>query len=195
MDIRKIFNGENFQKNGIEASSSQKSTEERKRKKYTQAEINKEVAITSDNGQTDVNTEASTSGTNFASNTREWPQFPNEEQNVQFINMNTSSNHLANQTKSTNIGSSTTKAYPKYFSYHRVTGKPVFIKKNPTAYVAVSVVAPKSPDVRSNEDLELEHELRQLKPWTHSQNLKNMESIRSRWVIDNNKERKAKSEA
>lgn len=86
------------------------------------------------------------------------------------------------------------KTYPRNFAYHRVTGHPLYhtnIDKNPKAYIAVSVIAPKPLHSRpQDEDLILENELRQLKPWTHKQNLKNMAAIRSRWVIEseNNKE-------
>ncbi|XP_068894301.1 uncharacterized protein [Tenebrio molitor] len=80
--------------------------------------------------------------------------------------------------------SSSQKTYPKTFAYHRVTGRPLYLHKNPKAYIAVSVIAPKPISTRSkDDDLILEKELRQLKPWTHNQNLKNMASLRSRWVI------------
>ncbi|XP_008195931.1 uncharacterized protein LOC103313712 [Tribolium castaneum] len=76
------------------------------------------------------------------------------------------------------------KPFPKTFAYHRVTGRPMYLQKNPKAYIAVSVIAPKYINSGTkDEDLILEKELRQLKPWTHDQNLKNMASIRSRWVI------------
>ncbi|XP_044264543.1 uncharacterized protein LOC123011250 [Tribolium madens] len=76
------------------------------------------------------------------------------------------------------------KPIPKTFAYQRVTGRPMYLQKNPKAYIAVSVIAPKYINSGTkDEDLILEKELRQLKPWTHDQNLKNMASIRSRWVI------------
>lgn len=81
--------------------------------------------------------------------------------------------------------------YPRNFAYHRVTGKPFNKDKNPKAYIAVSVIAPKPINMRTKaEDVSLENELRELKPWTHSQNLKNMEAIRSRWVIQSEENRK-----
>ncbi|XP_045476294.1 uncharacterized protein LOC123681943 isoform X2 [Harmonia axyridis] len=163
---------------------------EKSKKKYKQDEINKEVAMISDNGQPDINTGLFMNTIISTTSTKEWPTFENEESKVTFVNNELSSNAPTDRIKQADSESSTTKAYPKYFSYHRVTGKPIFINRNPKAYVAVSVVAPKSPEVHSDEDLELEDELRQLKPWTHSQNLKNMESIRSRWIIDTSKEDK-----
>ncbi|XP_044745998.1 uncharacterized protein LOC123307665 isoform X2 [Coccinella septempunctata] len=175
-------------------SKDQKTTpepmEEKSKKKYSQEEINKEVAMTSDNGQPDINTSLFMNTVVSTTSPKEWPTFGNEDSKVTFVNKDLSSNNPLDHNKLPSPDLSTTKAYPKYFSYHRVTGKPIFINRNPKAYVAVSVVAPKSPETRTDEDLELEHELRQLKPWTHSQNLRNMESIRSRWIIDTSKENK-----
>ncbi|CAG9762315.1 unnamed protein product [Ceutorhynchus assimilis] len=51
----------------------------------------------------------------------------------------------------------------KNFAYHKVTGKPAHLKKNPTAYIAVSAISPKPSE--PGEDLILETELHQLKPW------------------------------
>ncbi|GJQ66451.1 hypothetical protein Trydic_g4451 [Trypoxylus dichotomus] len=86
-------------------------------------------------------------------------------------------------------------SFPRNFAYHRVTGNPLYhnnINNNPKAYIAVSVIAPKPINDRpTDEDLVLENELRELKPWTHNQNLKNMASIRSRWVIQSDKEKAA----
>lgn len=76
-------------------------------------------------------------------------------------------------------------AYPHNFSYHRVTGQPYpsNYNKNPKAYIAVSVIAPKPMNPRSQEeDIELENELRQLKPWNHKQNVKS--DLRNRWTRD-----------
>lgn len=83
--------------------------------------------------------------------------------------------------------------YIRNLAYHRVTGNPVPYRpgmgSNPKAYIAVSVIAPKRASTRTPDDgdvddqVMLENELRQLKPWTHDQNLKNMASLRSRWVI------------
>lgn len=162
--------------------------QEKSKKKYTQEEINKEIEMTSDNGQPDINTSLFLNTVASTIPPKEWPVFDNEESKVTFVNKDFTD--IVNHIKPIKAETSTTKAYPKYFSYHRVTGKPIFINRNPKAYVAVSVVAPKTPEVHTDEDLELEHELRQLKPWTHSQNLRNMESIRSRWIIDTSKENK-----
>lgn len=83
------------------------------------------------------------------------------------------------------------KPYPKTFAYQRVTGRPMYLQKNPKAYIAVSVIAPKYINSGTkDEDMILEKELRQLKPWTHDQNLKNMASIRSRWIIQREDDRK-----
>lgn len=76
------------------------------------------------------------------------------------------------------------KGFPRNFAYHRVTGKPFNTNnksKNPKAYIAVSVIAPKP--MAKSEDVSLENELKELKPWTHKQNLRNMAAIRSRWLI------------
>ena len=83
--------------------------------------------------------------------------------------------------------------YIRNLAYHRVTGNPVPYRpgmgSNPKAYIAVSVIAPKRASTRTpdggdaDDEIMLENELRQLKPWTHDQNLKNMASLRSRWVI------------
>lgn len=90
--------------------------------------------------------------------------------------------------------------YQKNFAYHRVTGNPLThapssgSNKNPKAYIAVSVIAPKAthgqidPAAAEADDLMLENELKELKPWSHQQNLKNMADIRSRWVIQTDKE-------
>lgn len=92
-----------------------------------------------------------------------------------------------------NNGADPTKvSYPHNFAYHRVTGKPLYHhtnsnSKGPKAYIAVSVIAPKNPIER--DEMNLENELRQLKPWTHQQNLRNMADIRSKWVIQSSKER------
>ncbi|KAL3285820.1 hypothetical protein HHI36_000342 [Cryptolaemus montrouzieri] len=190
LEMHNIIHDENLQLDKKQDISAETSTDKKDKKKYTQAEINKEVAIISDNGQPDINSGLFLENPTPTSSTKGWPTFPDDISKVNFVNTAISPN-MIDQTRSSNPISSTTKAYPKYFSYHRVTGKPVFINKNPKAYVAVSVVAPKTQPVHSNEDLELEHELRQLKPWTHSQNLKNMESIRSRWVIDSERHKKA----
>ncbi|KAI4468600.1 hypothetical protein MML48_2g00014078 [Holotrichia oblita] len=86
-------------------------------------------------------------------------------------------------------------SFPRNFAYHRVTGNPLYhnnLNNNPKAYIAVSVIAPKPINDRPTDDeLILENELRELKPWTHNQNLKNMASIRSRWVIQSDKEKAA----
>ncbi|XP_049825145.1 serine/threonine-protein kinase pakG-like isoform X2 [Aethina tumida] len=79
----------------------------------------------------------------------------------------------------------------KNFAYHRVTGKPIYLNKNPKAYIAVSVIAPKTKNtaktVEKDANLDLEDELKRLKPWTHEQNLKDMETLRSRWLIKSGK--------
>lgn len=86
-------------------------------------------------------------------------------------------------------------AYPRNFAYHRVTGNPLYhnnLNSNPKAYIAVSVIAPKPINERPiDDDMVLENQLRELKPWTHNQNLKNMASIRSRWVIQSDKDKAA----
>lgn len=78
------------------------------------------------------------------------------------------------------------------FSYHRVTGLPLPYRSNydktraRNAYIAVSVIAPKSRDVRlglEKQDHLLEDELRQLKPWSHEENLSKMENIRNKWFL------------
>lgn len=134
--------------------------------------------------------------TKTALETNKWPQFEPEarilykpESESESQNTKLSKYPWQNENKS---GS---KTYPRNFAYHRVTGHPLYhanFDKNPKAYIAVSVIAPKPLHSRpQDEDLILENELRQLKPWTHKQNLKNMAAIRSRWVIqseNNNKE-------
>lgn len=64
------------------------------------------------------------------------------------------------------------------FVYHRVTGQPNLanFNKNPKAYIAVSVIAPKPLD---SENIELENELRRLKPWN-----RNRKAFREPWEED-----------
>lgn len=75
------------------------------------------------------------------------------------------------------------------FAYHRVTGLPLPYRSNydkgrvRNAYVAVSVIAPKTRESLDKQDNLLEEELRQLKPWTHEENLSKMENIRKKWFI------------
>ncbi|KAJ8963183.1 hypothetical protein NQ318_018648 [Aromia moschata] len=121
-----------------------------------------------------------------------WPTFEDEAQDneyVKFVNNTSavSTNHTARndvQKDSWQMQNRSAKStYPKNFSYHRVTGKPIYLNKNPTAYIAVSVIAPKQINVRSkDEDVTLERQLHQLKPWTRSQNLENTADVRSRWA-------------
>ncbi|KAF5275424.1 hypothetical protein FQA39_LY06881 [Lamprigera yunnana] len=80
------------------------------------------------------------------------------------------------------------KTYPRNFAYHRVTGNPLYhtnFDKAPKAYIAVSVIAPKPLHSRTQEeDLILENELRQLKPWTtNKQNYKNAAAVNPRWIV------------
>lgn len=118
--------------------------------------LNKELPLPADNGQMGKNL------SDFS-----WPKFPTNSPSVNFI-LNTPT---VSPIKDSNLGLA--KTYPKYFSYHRVTGKP-FVNKDTKAYIAVSVKT--GSEEESSEDLELEHELRQLKPWTKSkyQNLKSV---------------------
>ncbi|XP_056634383.1 uncharacterized protein LOC130443621 isoform X1 [Diorhabda sublineata] len=127
-------------------------------------------------------------------------RWPNDEKHsiLRIVNNNNYSEMhetkaLANNEKSKEKSNKPT--YPKNFTYHRVTGKPDNTSKNPRAYIAVSVIAPnktssKTKAVGIEEDLTLENELHQLKPWTHLQNLKDMESIRSKWIVRRNKQNK-----
>lgn len=113
-----------------------------------------------------------------------WPVFGNDEAN--YVTETTDITKYPWQLVKNNKGT-----YPRNFAYHRVTGKPFNKDKNPKAYIAVSVIAPKPINTRSkNDDITLENELKELKPWTHSQNLKNMAAIRSRWVIQSDEEKK-----
>lgn len=59
------------------------------------------------------------------------------------------------------------------FSHNCVAGKPAHLKKNPTAYIAVSALAPKSSSESEDEYL-LETELHQLKPWKNKQSSNNL---------------------
>ncbi|CAH0550505.1 unnamed protein product [Brassicogethes aeneus] len=79
-------------------------------------------------------------------------------------------------------------SYPKNFAYHRVTGKPIYLNnKNAKAYIAVSVIAPK---IKTEDEVALENELRQLKPWSHQENVNNMENLRSNWLIHQKEKKK-----
>lgn len=103
------------------------------------------------------------------STTNQWPDFQNRDPLLRDANW-----------------VPTHKSYPpKTFAYHRVTGRPLYLNKNPKAYIAVSVIAQKSTRAKESDDSTLEKELRQLKPWTHSQNLENMANIRSKWGVQN----------
>ncbi|XP_072378812.1 uncharacterized protein [Diabrotica undecimpunctata] len=125
-----------------------------------------------------------------------WPNFDESDNNVKFVN---SSYTKLNETQSQNLmekakNKTSKSAYPKNFTYHRVTGKPDSTSKNPKAYIAVSIIAPKSASKdtnskQSDEEVTLENELHQLKPWSHVQNLKNMESIRSKWHVKKNQKK------
>lgn len=67
------------------------------------------------------------------------------------------------------------------FEYRVVTDRPYLHSKTPKAYIAVSLIAPK-PLESEEEDLLLEHELRQLKPWQHSREFPNLEPFHTRWA-------------
>uniref|UniRef100_A0A6P7FRV5 Uncharacterized protein LOC114333350 n=1 Tax=Diabrotica virgifera virgifera TaxID=50390 RepID=A0A6P7FRV5_DIAVI len=125
-----------------------------------------------------------------------WPNFDESDNNVKFVN---SSYTKLNETQSQNLvekakNKTSKSAYPKNFTYHRVTGKPDSTSKNPKAYIAVSIIAPKTAPEDTNskqsDEVTLENELHQLKPWSHVQNLKNMESIRSKWHAKKNQKKR-----
>ncbi|XP_031327318.1 uncharacterized protein LOC116173859 [Photinus pyralis] len=91
-------------------------------------------------------------------------------------------------------GNSGSKSYPRNFAYHRVTGNPLYhsnLDKNPKAYIAVSVIAPKPLRPALQDDIILENELRQLKPWNSNKGYKTMAAGRSRWIAspENNNSR------
>lgn len=70
------------------------------------------------------------------------------------------------------------------FEYRVVTDRPLqHHSKSPKAYIAVSLIAPKP--IESDEDLILENELRQLKPWPHRQQI---EPYQMRWMKKSNKQ-------
>lgn len=128
---------------------------------------------------------------NTQTDIKKWPFDENE------TSASSNQHTLDSSTKRQNVNNNgvadpTKVSYPHNFAYHRVTGKPLYHhtnsnSKGPKAYIAVSVIAPKNPTER--DEMNLENELRQLKPWTHQQNLKNMADIRSKWVIQSSKER------
>nr|XP_023030506.1 uncharacterized protein LOC111518320 [Leptinotarsa decemlineata] len=121
-----------------------------------------------------------------------WPTFDDGSASVKFVNSNDTKVNGSRAAKTSWLSKPNRPTYPKNFAYHRVTGKPISLNQSPKAYIAVSVIAPKPANTRSNqEDITLENELRQLKPWTHNQNLQNMASIRSRWVIETEKDKKS----
>ncbi|KAG5894671.1 hypothetical protein JTB14_017377 [Gonioctena quinquepunctata] len=126
-----------------------------------------------------------------------WPSFDEDGSSiVKVVNINETNTSVGKIPKYTwQTPSKPSKpTYQKNFAYHRVTGKPINLNKNPKAYIAVSVIAPKPTHTRSGqEDVSLENELHQLKPWTHNQNLKNMASIRSRWVIQSEQDKEVVS--
>ncbi|KAF5304915.1 hypothetical protein FQR65_LT00799 [Abscondita terminalis] len=116
-----------------------------------------------------------------------WPDFQSEGKVVYKPN---NDNTKYNWQQEINTES---KTYPRNFAYHRVTGNPLYhsnFDKNPKAYIAVSVIAPKPLHSRSQEeDLILENELRQLKPWTTKQSYDRPGGINPRWIMptENNK--------
>ncbi|XP_023311696.1 uncharacterized protein LOC111692152, partial [Anoplophora glabripennis] len=117
-----------------------------------------------------------------------WPTFDITEPQtpVKFVNNteNTGGKLIQSQKGNQTLNKSAKVTYPKNFSYHRVTGKPIYLNKNPKAYIAVSVIAPKPSGENTKEEVTLENELHQLKPWwTRSDNFKRAASSRSRWVI------------
>ncbi|KAK5647556.1 hypothetical protein RI129_002448 [Pyrocoelia pectoralis] len=124
--------------------------------------------------------------------TNKWPDFEGEGKVVYKPNSDLERQNVDPRYnwQSGNTGS---KSYPRNFAYHRVTGNPLYhsnLDKNPKAYIAVSVIAPKPLHSRSQEeDLILENELRQLKPWNSNKSFKSMAVGRSRWIApsDNNK--------
>lgn len=73
----------------------------------------------------------------------------------------------------------------KEFTFHRVTGKPLHYRPNEdkatarNAYVAVSAIGQDG----GGKDALLENELRQLKPWSHQDNLNRMEKLRKKWFL------------
>lgn len=122
--------------------------------------------------------------TEYAMKKNQWPVFDTNDEN--YVTETSDMTKYPWQLKTT-----TKNTYPRNFAYHRVTGKPFNKDKNPKAYIAVSVIAPKPINTRSKmNDVTLENQLKELKPWTHSQNLKNMAAIRSRWVIQTDEEKK-----
>lgn len=139
----------------------------------TDTQVQKMIVILNGQNKHDKNQNL----TDNAVKENKWPVFENDDGS--YVTENADITKYPWQFKTTNKNT-----YPRNFAYHRVTGKPFNKDKNPKAYIAVSVIAPKPINTRSKvEDVTLENELKELKPWTHRQNLKNMAAIRSRWVI------------
>lgn len=87
------------------------------------------------------------------------------------------------------------------FAYHRVTGQPLPYRSNydkaraRNAYIAVSVIGPKSRDVPlEKQDNLLEDELRQLKPWSREDNLGKMENIPRKWIFQSHMHKNSNAE-
>lgn len=85
-----------------------------------------------------------------------WPTFDEYEDS-------TKSSMDDNYAQKQKAKSNEKQSYQKNFAYHKVTGKPAHLGKNPIAYVAVSAISPQPST--SEEDFMLETELHQLKPW------------------------------
>ncbi|CAG9854067.1 unnamed protein product [Phyllotreta striolata] len=121
---------------------------------------------------------------------KQWPIFDLEE-NVQSVNSTYATineNRSQGKQSSENFKKKPNKpTYPKNFTYHRVTGKPDNTSKNPRAYIAVSIISPKTEAQAVEEDALLEKELRQLKPWNHGKQAKSSRYDRSTQFHRNNK--------
>ncbi|XP_066257122.1 uncharacterized protein [Euwallacea similis] len=94
------------------------------------------------------------------STTMKWPTFDDIEDD-----------YPTSSTKPEAHSYSEKSTYQKNFAYHKVTGKPAHLKKNPRAYISVSAVAPKPSE--TEDDYMLETELHQLKPWKNKQHSNN----------------------
>ncbi|XP_060536027.1 uncharacterized protein LOC132707988 isoform X3 [Cylas formicarius] len=85
-----------------------------------------------------------------------WPRFEESSENSSSVDKDPVSNAEMKSSE---------KTYQKNFAYHKVKGNPTRLKKNTTAYIAVSAVSSRLLNSQSEEDFALETELQRLKPW------------------------------
>lgn len=176
---RYVKNEVNTTKQDVEnvtiARNNANTTEHSDNSKINDDKIQKMVVILNDKKQ-----KPSTAHIDEALKSNRWPDFQSEGKVVYKPNSDNSRYQWQSGLNSES------KTYPRNFAYHRVTGNPLYhsnFDKNPKAYIAVSVIAPKPLHSRSQEeDLILENELRQLKPWTKKQNHNSMREINTRWL-------------